>query len=120
MIMVYSRRRTASRRASVRDQRVDVGAPELLAPVQERQLDDEQRADDLTAEALDELDLRLRRSPCGEHVVEHDHPGALRERISVDLQRVAAVLELVGRTDLLPRQLAGLAGRHEATVELVR
>jgi hypothetical protein len=60
-------------RPSVADQRVHVVPVESVATVQEAQLDDEQGADDDTAEALDEVDLRPGGPPRREHVVEHDH-----------------------------------------------
>ena len=121
MTMVYSSRRTASSLGAQYAISACTSVPGSFSrPFEERQLDHEERADDLATEAFDELDLRLRRSARREHVVQDDHPCALLERIGVDLERVAAVLELVGRTDLLPGELAGLAGRHEAAAELVR
>ena len=43
-----------------------------------------------------------------------DHAGALRDQIRVQLERVRAVFECVGRADRLGRQLARAARRHEA------
>ena len=51
------------------DQREDVVALELLAAVQELELDHEREPDHLAAELLDEVDLGLRRAARGEQVV---------------------------------------------------
>ncbi len=60
-------------RASVGEKRVDVDAVETVAPVQERELDDEERAHHRAAELVDEVDLGTGCPAGGEHVVEHDH-----------------------------------------------
>ena len=54
--------RALASRLLVLDERVEVVAGELLAAVEERQLDDEVDADDVAAELLDEPRDRLR--PC--------------------------------------------------------
>ena len=48
-----------------------------------------------------------------------DHPRPLAERVGMHLEAVRPVLELVRRLHGLPRQLAGLAGGHEAATEPV-
>src|SRR5690606_32919757 len=76
-------------------QAVDVVWLELLAPAEERELDDEGAADDLGAGLLDELAARLRRPAGGDEVVVDEHAPPVGERVAVDLDRVDAVLELV-------------------------
>ena len=56
--------------------RVHVVPGQALAPGEELELDDEQRAHDDASEALDELDLRAGGTPGREDVVEHDHARA--------------------------------------------
>src|SRR6185312_15242905 len=68
---------------SVLDQRADVVAVELLAPVQELELDHEREADDLSAELLHEVDLRLRRPPGGEKIVVDEDARSVLDRIRV-------------------------------------
>ena len=47
-----------------------------------------------------------------------EHARAVGQRVGVHLERVDAVLEDVLRGDRVVRQLAGLAGRHEAGAQL--
>src|SRR5579871_4244827 len=105
---------------SVGDQCVQVAAGAALAPAQERQLDDEARADDDAAELLDEPPDRLDRSAGREDVVVDDDPGALRDQLRVQLERVLAVLEHVARAHRLRRQLPRSARRHEPDTGLDR
>src|SRR3990172_1614283 len=99
---------------SVLDQGMDGVAGELVFAVEEGQLDQEDGADDDAAELLDELTLRLRRTTCREHVVEHDDARARSDRVPVHLQAVRPVLEVVRRLDCLPRKLPRLPCRDEA------
>src|ERR687898_1181039 len=105
---------------SVRDQRLHVVAGELVAAVQEGELDHEEEADDLAAELLDELRLRLRGAAGGEHVVVDDHPSSRRDRVRVHVEAVLAVLQVVRRLDRVPRQLPRLSSGDEAAAETVR
>ena len=97
-----------------------VVAAEPLAAAQERQLDQERAADDLAAELLDQLAQRARRAAGRQQVVVDEHARAACERVGVQLERVDAVLEQVLGADRLVRQLARLAGQHEAGAELAR
>ena len=56
----------------------------------------------------------------GQHVVDDQHPLAGLQRILVDLEGVDPVLELVVLDVHVPRQLAGLADRHETGPEAHR
>src|SRR5919197_564197 len=107
------------RRSGV-DERVQLVLRESLAAAEERELDDEAATDDLAAEPLDELRDRLDRSARCEHVVVNEHACAATDHLSVQLERVLSVLERVGGTDGLGRQLAGPAGGDEPTADLAR
>src|SRR5262245_28889310 len=100
------------------NQRKDVVARDLLATLQEVQLDDELEAHDLAAELLDELGQRFRRPAGGEDVVVDHHPRAVVKCVGPELERVLAILERVLGADRLQRQLPGAAGRYEAATEL--
>src|SRR5919108_2528598 len=93
---------------------------ELLPPVQERQLENEGRADDFAAELLDELADRLDGPARGEHVVVYEHPCPRTDRVRMHLERVLTVLERIGRAHDLRRKLPGAAGRNEAAADLGR
>ena len=73
---------------SVRDQRVQVDALQALAAAEERQLEDEARADDLAAELLYETANRLDRAARREHVVVDDDPGAGCDQVGVQLEDI--------------------------------
>src|SRR5215218_7517405 len=117
-------RRDGARRRSlvavVAQERVHVEAVEPPAPVQERQLDEERAADHRRPEPLDELGQRPGRPARGEEVVVDQHPGAVRERVGVHLERVDPVLEDVLGGHDLRRQLARLARGHESGAQLAR
>ena len=66
---------------SVRDERVHVVAREALSALEERQLDHEFHADDLSAEPLDEVPRSPRRPARGEHVVVESRPCAVGDRV---------------------------------------
>src|SRR5919198_4828405 len=85
--------------AFVLDQRENVVALEAVAAVQELKLDHEGEPDDLPAELLDEVDLRLRRPPCREQIVVDEHALPGRDCVGVELERVEAVLERVLHAD---------------------
>src|SRR5688500_1628369 len=107
-----------SRERSVLDQRVDVVALELLAAVEERQVDDEGAADDLAAELLDQPSDRVDGAAGREHVVVDQDAHALPEGRRVQLERVLAVLERIGDADRVGRQLSRAARGHEAAADL--
>src|SRR5690349_3738674 len=92
----------------VRDEREHLGALEPPAAAEERELDHERARDDPAAAATDELDGRRSRSARREQVVEHEHAVTMADGVVVNLERVAAVLEIVARGVLLPRELPRL------------
>src|SRR5262245_4353514 len=106
--------------ASVLDDARDAPAAEALATLEEVKLDQECQANDLALEPFHELDRALDRATGREQVVDDQDalPGA--DRVSVDLERVRAVLERVLDRDRLRGQLAELANGHETRAELVR
>src|SRR6266540_3168730 len=90
-----------------------------LAPVQERELDDEAAADDFAAESLDKLLAdRLYRPAGGEDVVVNQDARSLRDHVRMELERVLSVLERVGRADRLRGKLPRPARRDEAAADL--
>src|SRR5436305_11558338 len=88
------------------DERVLIHAGKPFTAAEERQLDDEAGADDHAAELFDEALDRLDRPTCREHVVVDHDPGAVRDQLRVQLERVLAVLQHVTRADRLRRQLS--------------
>ncbi len=86
--------------------------------LQEAQLHQEGAADDLGAQAGHEIAQGARRPAGGQQVVVDEHPGAVGQRIGVDLEGVETVLEGVLGADRLRGQLAGLARGHEPGPEL--
>src|SRR5439155_802100 len=63
-----------ARGSSVPDQREDVATAELLAPLQEAELDHAGDAVDLAADLLDERGRRRRRTARGQDVVDDQNP----------------------------------------------
>src|SRR5881296_294434 len=102
------------------DQCVERRLFQLVPTVEKRELDHECHPDDLPAEQADQPQGRPHRTPGGEEVVDGEHPLPRLDRVFVDRERVAAVLELVLDLDRLARKLAGLAHRHEPRLELMR
>src|ERR671918_1240496 len=100
-------------------EREDVVAGELLATLQELQLDHEREADHRAAELLDQVDLGPGGAPRGQEVVVDKHARSALDRVGVQLERIEAVLERVLGADRAPGKLAWLAGRHEAAAEPV-
>src|SRR5581483_6169319 len=104
----------------VAEQGEDLVRRQPPSPAQEGELDDEPAADDLSAAAGDQLERRRRRAAGGEQVVDQEHAMLRPERVAVDLERVATVLELVARGVGLVRQLARLAHDGHPGAERVR
>src|SRR4051794_36301628 len=98
--------------ALIGDQRVEIEPVELLAPTEERELDDEARTDHDAAELLDEPADRFDGAAGREDVVVDHDTRALRNQLRVELERVLAVLEHVARAHGLRRQLARPPRRH--------
>ena len=99
---------------SVGDQAEDLAGLELGAPAQERKLDQERAGDDRRARRSDQVAAGAHRAAGGQDVVDQEHALAGPERVAVDLELVAAVLELILLSDGGVRELARLANRHEA------
>src|SRR6476661_4394896 len=68
-----------------------VAALELLATVEEGELDDEAKAEHGGTQALDETHGRGRRAAGCQHVIDDDHVLARVDGVLVDLQKVGAV-----------------------------
>src|SRR5262245_2805126 len=107
------RRTSAAGDLVIAHQRVDVVAVELVAAVQESELDDEREADHLTAQSFGKTDGRGRRAAGRDDVVDDQHLLTGRDRVAVDLEEIGAVLELVLLALDLTRQLSRLAHGHE-------
>src|SRR5437899_11325027 len=82
---------------------------QLVPSVQKRKLDHERHSDDLPAELADQPQGCPHRTTGGEEIVDGQHALAGFDRILVDRERVASVLELVFDLDGLARALAGPA-----------
>src|ERR671931_1415409 len=104
----------------IHDQRVQRVVLELLASLEKRELDHERHADHLAPELLDEAQGGRHGTAGREEIVDREHALARSDRILVDGQRVASVLELVLDLDRLAGELAELANGHEACAQLVR
>lgn len=130
-------RRCAPARASLRRRRAAAGDPSVpferhereqrqprlaqpLRTVQIGQVDDRRAFDDRRAEALEQASAGHHRAAGRDQVVDQHDAVARLHRVGVHLDRRRAVFELVGFLDRRERQLALLADRHEADVQLVR
>src|SRR2546425_9281153 len=87
---------------------------------EERKLDQERDADDMTAALLDESQGRCHRPAGREQIVDGQHTLAGPDGVFVHRQSVATVLELVFHLDRFPGQLAKLAHGDESRTELMR
>src|ERR1700677_322954 len=92
---------------------------EAFATLQEVKLYGESQAGNLTSQLIDQLHRRLHGSSGSQQVVDQHHPLAGRNGVQVDLQRVRAVLQIVGNASHRSRKLARLAHRHKASVQPV-
>src|SRR5437667_8293521 len=92
----------------VDDEGMEREALELLAAVKERKLDQERHADDVAPELLDQPERRGHRAARGEQVIAGEYALARLDRVLVDGERVAPVLELVLDLDGLARELTEL------------
>src|SRR5437867_5517221 len=70
-------------------------ALELVAAVEEGELDQERHADDVAPELLDQPERRGHRAARGEQVIDGEYALPRLDRVLVDGERVAPVLELV-------------------------
>src|SRR5437867_12070606 len=108
------------RPASVRDERDDVEAAQLLASFERAQLDEECEGDDLPFELLHELYRPGNGAPGRQEVVHNEDARARFEGVLVHLEGRRSVLEVVFDANHVGGQLAKLADRDEAHAELVR
>ena len=69
---------------------------ELPAPVQREQLDEKRQGVHFPAQTPDEIGCRPRGAAGREQIVDDQHPLPFLHRIVVDLERIGAVLEIVG------------------------
>src|SRR3989442_782998 len=100
------------------DERVQRVVLQLLAAVQERELDEKGDTDHARPELFEEPQRRRHGAAGREQVVHREHPLARTDRVLVHRQRIAAVLELVLDFDGLAGQLPKLAHRYEPRLQL--
>src|SRR4029453_15073358 len=96
------------------------GITQLLgagATAQIRPVDDERAAHDRSAGHADELERRFRRAAGCDQVVHEQHALAVFQRVSMHLEAIDTVLELVVLAEILGGQLAALPYRHESGMQ---
>ena len=76
------------------------------------------RGDDAAAPA-DQIDCRMHGAAGRQQIVEHDDALAVGDRILLNLDRVAAVFEVIGEAHGRARQFSLLADHRKAAAELV-
>src|ERR1700730_8008457 len=84
-----------------------------------RQVDHERAADDRSAGAADQRERRFSRAAGGNEVVDEQHLLAALNPVCMQLQPVAAVLELVVVTEVFGRKLPLFADRHKTDIQCV-
>src|SRR5947199_5591848 len=92
---------------------------QLAATMEERELDQERHADDVAPELLDQPERRGHRAARGEQVIDGEYALPRLDRVLVDGERVAPVLELVLDLDGLARELTELPHGDETRAQLV-
>src|SRR3989441_329399 len=102
----------------VDDEGMEREALELVAAVEEGELDQERHADDVAPELLDQPERRGHRAARGEQVIDGEYALPRLDRVLVDGERVAPVLELVLDLDGLARELAELPHGDETRAQL--
>src|SRR5687767_12363044 len=90
---------------------------ELGLPVEEQQLDEKCQPVQLPAELPYQLRSRCRGSPGCEHVIHDKHALSVLHGVSMNLQRIFAVLEVVTLLDRLGRKLPRLPDGYEARAD---
>src|SRR5881296_2412812 len=103
----------------VDDEGMEREALELVAAVEEGELDQERHADDVAPELLDQPERRGHRAARGEQVIDGEYALPRLDRVLVDGERVAPVLELVLDLDGLARELTELPHGDETRAQLV-
>ena len=87
-----------------------------FATAQIGQVDYESAADDRSASDADQPERRFGRAAGGNQIVDEKHTLAALNRVTMDLQSVRAILELVVVTEVFCRQLPLFADRHKANI----
>src|SRR5260370_32075811 len=103
----------------VLDQGEDVEAAQLLAAVEESELDGEGGAFDCTPELLDEFGGGGGGATGGEQVIANDHALAGLDGVFVDFERVCAVFQGIGHARGFGGELFGLSNGDETGIEAV-
>src|SRR5260370_14295101 len=103
----------------VLDQGEDVEAAQLLAAVEESELDGEGGAFDCTPELLDEFGGGGGGATGGEQVIANDHALAGLDGVFVDFERVCAVFQGIGHARGFGGELFWLSNRDETGIEAV-
>ena len=88
----------------------------LRRPFSASELDEKRERMHLPAQTPDEIGCRPRGAARRQQIVDDQHPLPFPHRIVVDLERIRAVLEIVGLAHRPGRQLARLANRREPGV----
>src|SRR5260221_9190946 len=89
------------------------------AAAEKFQFDDEGAADDLAAELLYNAHCRHRGAAGGEQIVNDEDASLAHHAVLMNLQRGAAVFEVVTFIDGAEGELAGFAGDREADAEAI-
>src|SRR6266853_1367802 len=112
-------RSRACRVILIMHERLDVQPRQLVAALEEIELNDELEADDFAAQLADQLRHRRRSPASGEHVIDNQDATADFDGVAMDLQHVGAVFELI--FDALRRrgELPGLAHGDESGAQRI-
>src|SRR4051812_46574420 len=95
------------------------GPSRVMPPaVEEVELDEKAKPDDVAAEPLDKLDSRADGAAGREQVIDDQDALPRLDRVTVNLQRRGSVLQRVVDVDRLRRQLADLSYRDEPHFQL--
>src|SRR6202163_1705271 len=90
-----------------------------FAAAQIRQVDHESAADDRSAGDADQPERRFSRAAGCNQVVDEQHLLAALDPVGVQLQPVAAVLEVVVVTEVFGGELPRFADRHKTDIQSV-
>src|SRR5579883_99645 len=103
---------------SVADHAVNVVAAQLLAAVQEAELDQKGQADNLAAQLLDQVDSGAHGAARRQQVVYQQDALTRADGVAVYLEDGAAVLQVVFDVDLVGGEFAVFAHRGEAQAQI--
>ena len=101
------------------EQAEDVVLREAVAALQEVQLDGEGQSGDFAAQLLHELDGGFHRAAGSQQVIDQHYALSGLNGVQVNLQRVGAVLQIIGHARDGRGQFVRLAHGHKAGVEPV-